>query len=146
MTAESSTLKGGVERTVNKLNVLFGPSDVHVIPDGSGGAYVAVLNVPLEDQYLQPTTWFGFQIVHSCPYADTYPHYIRPDLQLKDGAAPGPPVSGPVVWDGLGAGLNKIVGAENALQISRKSNHRADDDVETPVEKLIKVAAWLNTR
>jgi hypothetical protein len=146
MTADAGGLKGGVERAINKLKSLFGPENVHVVADGSGGAFVAVLNVPLEDQYLETNTWFGFQIVHSCPFADTYPHYVRPDLKMKDGSAPAPPVSGPVAWDGLAAGLNKIVGADNGLQISRRSNHKSDDDVETPVEKLIKVAAWLNSR
>jgi hypothetical protein len=146
MTADQGKLKGGVERAINKLKSLFGPDNVHFVTDGSGGAYVVVLNVRLEDQYLEPTTWFGFQIVHNSPFADTYPHYVRPDLQLNDGSAPGAPISGPVAWDGLAAGLGKIVGAETAFQISRRSNHRTDDGVETPVEKLIKVAAWLNSR
>ncbi len=146
MTAEASGLKGGVERAINKLKSLFGPENVHFIPDGSGGAFVVVLNVPLEDKFLETRTWFGFQIVHTCPFADTYPLYVRPDLKMRDGSAPAPPVTGPVAWDGLARGLDKIVGAENALQISRRSNHKSSDDVESPVEKLIKVAAWLNSR
>lgn len=146
MTAESDGLKGGVQRAINKLTALFGSEKVFFVPDDSGGAFVAVLDIRLEDQYLQPSSWFGFQIVHSCPFADTYPLYVRPDLQMADGAAPGPPVTGPVGWDGLARGLGKIVGADTALQISRRSNHKSNDDVETPVEKLIKVVAWLNSR
>jgi hypothetical protein len=146
MTAEGTALKGGVERAINKLKSLFGADNVHFIPDLAGGAFVAVLNVPLEDCFLETSTWFGFQIVHTCPFADTYPLYVRPDLKMKDGSSLTAPVAGPVAWDGLSRGLNKVVGAETALQVSRRSNHKSTDDVETPVEKLIKVVAWLNSR
>jgi hypothetical protein len=146
MTANQSALKGGVERAVNQLMAWLGEERVHFRADGVGGAFVVVLGVPLRDQYEQPSTWIGFHILHNCPFPDTYPHYVRGDLSLKSGAKPGGPVSGPTAWEGLIGDLGRIVGSTEALQISRRSNRKSDDDVETPLEKLMKVIQWLNTR
>jgi hypothetical protein len=146
MTADRSALKAGVERAVKQLRELFGEENVHFRADGAGGAFVVVLGVPLRDQYEQLSTWVGFHILQNCPFADTYPHYVRPDLRLRSGGVPIGPVSGPTAWDGLPGELGRIVGSNEALQISRRSNHKADDDVETPLEKLMKIIQWLHTR
>lgn len=126
--------------------LIFGEENVHFRADGAGGAFVVVLGVPLRDRYEQTSTWVGFQILHNCPFADTYPHYVRPDLKLASGVTPTGPISGPTAWDGLQGDLGRIVGTKEALQISRRSNHKSDDDVETPFEKLMKIVQWLHTR
>ena len=146
MTADPSALKGGVERALNQLRVLFGDENVHFRADGVGGAFVVVLGVRLNDQYEQPSTWIGFQILHNCPFPDTYPHYVRADLRLTNGGQPNGPISGPTAWEGLVGDLGRVIGSVEALQISRRSNRKSDDDVETPFEKLMKVIQWLNTR
>lgn len=146
MTADRSVLKGGVERALNQLRVLFGEENVHFRADGAGGAFVVVLGVRLRDRYQQPSTWVGFHVLHNCPFADTYPHYVRPDLRLQRGEQPSGPISGPTAWEGLAGDLGRIVGTNEALQISRRSSHKSDDDVETPFEKLMKIIQWLHSR
>ena len=34
--------------------------------------------------YEQVDTWVGFHITQGCPYADVYPHFVRPDLSRVD--------------------------------------------------------------
>jgi hypothetical protein len=145
MTADRSALKGGVERAVNQLRELFGEENVHFRADGIGGAFVVVLGVRLPDQYEQASTWIGFHILHNCPFPDTYPHYVRPDLRFTDGRSVAV-IRGPIDWEGLKGELGRVVGTTQSLWISRRSNRKSDDDVETPLEKLMKVIQWLNTQ
>ena len=78
-------------------------------------------------------------------FPDTYPHYVRPDLRFKDGRSVAV-IRGPIDWDGLKGELGRVVGTTQLLWISRRSNRKSDDDVETPLEKLLKVIKWLNTQ
>lgn len=145
MTTAESVLNNAVERELARLRSVFPDPAVRFAPDGAGGAYVVVCERPLSVNWVQNETWVGFHVVHNTPYADTYPHYVRSDLARVDGAALGSPFSGPTTWDGL-TKLSEIVGETAAVQISRRSNHRDGEGIEGPLEKLLKVLQWLNSR
>ena len=101
--------------------------------DGEGGAYVSVDGVAIGPPWAQTTTWVGFRIPFSYPYADVYPHFVRGDLSRADNGALGEALSA-TTFDG-----------RSAIQISRRSNHR-DPGVETALLKLLKVIDWLRHR
>ncbi len=65
------------------------------------------------------------------PFADVYPHHVRPDLTRCDG-------------NGLGSGMQvtRYAGFDRpSVQISRRSNNR-DPSIETALHKLLKVIDW----
>lgn len=101
--------------------------------EGEGGAVAIVEDVPLGCPWAQPSTWIGFRIAFSYPYADVYPHFVRGDLSRADGGQLGEALS-PTTFEG-----------RSAIQISRRSNHR-DPAIETALLKLEKVLAWLRSR
>ncbi len=101
--------------------------------DGQGGAVLVGRDVRLGGVWEQQSTWVGFRIPFSYPYADIYPHFVRGDLRRSDGA-------------GLGEALSTTTFEEMpAVQISRRSTRR-DPAVETALIKLLKVIEWLRTR
>ena len=107
---------------------------IEALEDGDGGAYVTIDEVSLAGgPYKQTATWLGFHVTHTCPYADVYPHFVRPDLSRNDGNALGEGMS-------LGTFRNKP-----AVQISRRSNKR-DAATETAAIKALKVMRWLISR
>ena len=101
--------------------------------DGEGGAYVFVDGFTLGPPWAQPSTWVGFRIPFSYPYADVYPHFVRGDLSRSDDGPLGEALSA-TTFDG-----------RSAIQISRRSNHR-DPGVETALLKLLTVIEWLRRR
>lgn len=102
-------------------------------PDGDGGAYVIVEDVPLSDIYNQDSTWIGFHIVRSYPYAPIYPHYARNDLSRKDNQPLGP-----------SAHPSQPFEERQAILISRRSRSH-NPATDTALLKLQKVIEWLNT-
>ena len=106
-------------------------SAVDVEPDGAGGAYVVVREIPLRTPYVQSDTWVGFQITFQYPYADVYPHFVRPDLTRTDGKP---------LRTGLGSGAQ--FRGQPAIQVSRRSN-KLNPATDTANLKLLKVHRWL---
>src|SRR5213592_396455 len=104
------------------------------VETADGGAMVTVHDIPLDEgPFAQAGTWVGFHITHLYPYCDVYPHFVRPDLSRRSGAALG---------DSISAGTFR---GQPAIQISRKSNrHNAATD--TAALKLLKVLRWLKSR
>lgn len=136
-------LTPGVEKAIADLRVNF--PDLRYSEDGSGGALVLLENVPLGPPFAQDSTWVGFSIVSTCPYADTYPHYFRHDLSRCDGA----PLKKPIHETG-----HKFPPAGNfkddkgvfdvaAVMVSRRSKHRDSSGIESPLTKLNKVLRWM---
>ena len=61
-----------VAKAIDELRSTFDHCVVAAEPDGSGGAIVRVVNIPLGPPYKQTTIWIGFQITFQYPYADVY--------------------------------------------------------------------------
>ena len=74
-----------VRLAVDQIIKQFPRQQVVVAEDQTGGACVIVDGEPLGPPYEQADTWIGFHITDQCPYADTYPHYVRAELTRKDG-------------------------------------------------------------
>src|SRR5665213_3909009 len=80
MTAKELIMKTEVAKAVAEVRDHFAPLRVDVFESSCGGAYVLIHDVPLGPPYTQSTTWVGFFITNACPYADTYPFYVQPNL------------------------------------------------------------------
>jgi len=124
-----------VLNAVDEVRHTFPDTTVTFEPDGAGGAWVTIAEVPLGSAFVTPTSWMVFQITFPYPEADVYPHFVRPDLQRKDGAAFG---------DGFA--LTSYGEANvSAMQLSRRSN-RLNPAVDTAATKALKVLRWLEQR
>lgn len=124
-----------IDTALAEIRAHFGADAVTVTPDGSGGVYVLVTDVPVGPTYTPDRTWLGFQISAAFPDADIYPHYTG-TLSRTDGQPHGPAIQH-VTWQARPG--------EPALQISRRSNHR-DPAIDTPVNKAVRILAWLTTQ
>lgn len=135
-------MKAEVQQAVAEIRAAFPEATVSAVADESGGAYIEVASVPLGPVYEQSETWIGFQVTHLYPYADVYPHFVRPDLRRKDGGPlgdAGNPGSTGVLADGR-TFLNRP-----AIMLSRRSRGTAAS-TQTALLKLQKVLLWLNDR
>lgn len=122
-----------LEEALEELRQTFPEAAVTYDLDTQGNAWVTLDPVPLGPAYIQTTSWMVFQITFAYPEADVYPHFVRPDLQRKDGAAHG---------EGFSAGA---FGPDSvpATQLSRRSN-RLNPAVDTAATKALKVLRWLH--
>ena len=122
-----------IDTAIKQIASAFPECQLDVSEDGQGGAFVRLHGAAIEGPYEQKSTWVGFQITYTYPFADVYPHFVRPDLSRVDGNPLGEGTS-------IGAFLN-----EPAIQLSRRAN-RHDPSIDTALLKLCKVLRWLNTR
>jgi hypothetical protein len=122
-----------VEKAITELRACFPNNPLELVLDGSGGAFITMQAIPLGPPWAQADTWIGFQITFQYPYADVYPHFVRPDLSRTDGKA-------------LGAGLGQAqFRGQAAVQISRRSN-KLNPATDTATLKLLKVLKWLQSQ
>ena len=122
-----------VEKAIGEIQSSFPECRVEAEPDGSGGAFVTVHGVSIGSPYSQSETWIAFQITFQYPYADVYPHFVRPDLTRLDATPLG---------EGMGVAQFRNL---PAVQISRRSN-RLNPATDTASLKLLKVLQWLRNR
>jgi len=123
-----------VKNAVDEICAAFRERSVEIVEDREGGAVVTVSALPLDGSpYAQADTFVGFHITHPYPYADVYPHFVRHDLNRRDGKAFGEGFS-------IGTFHDKP-----AVQISRRSN-KLDPATNTALLKLQKVLRWLKSR
>ena len=123
-------MKAAVEKAIEELRATIPDAVLTIDEDGDGGAYVMLDPVPLIGPYTQTETWVGFHIGFQYPASDVYPHFVRPDLTRRDGAA-------------LGGGMSVAQHrGRSAIQVSRRSN-KLDPAVQTAAHKLLKVLAWM---
>jgi hypothetical protein len=122
-----------VEAAIAEIKEAFPGSEIEVISEPQGGAYVVVQNLAIGERFIPSTTWVGFLITFQYPDADVYPHFIRGDLKRADGQSFPSGISGPTTWQN-----------RPAMQVSRRSNHWAAG-VDTAASKLAKVLSWLRT-
>jgi hypothetical protein len=136
-----------VQEAIEEIRAHFRGHAVHVGPDKDGGACVIVENVATGPSFAQSATWIGFHITHACPYADTYPHFVRGDLARKDGKPLGEAITPNHQFPQPGVVPNNTLAPRSAVQISRRANKRdANSNLETPLLKALKVLRWLNSR
>lgn len=122
-----------VAEAIDEIKATFEGTTVGVDDDGEGGAYVRIEPVDPGPPYVQRETWIGFRITAQYPYADVYPHFVRPDLSRVDG--------NPL---GEGTSPNKYR-EQPAIQVSRRSNH-LNPATDTAALKLQKVLNWMASR
>ncbi len=127
-------MNDAVKQAITDIRASWTDATVTEDPDNDGGALVLLEPVSIGGLYLQETTWVGFRITFQYPYADIYPHFLRSDLQRKDGRPLGDGMSGGHAFAG-----------RSAIQISRRSN-RLNPATDTAALKLGKVLQWLATR
>jgi hypothetical protein len=136
-----------VEAAVAEIRREYAQHAVLVGEDQHGGACVIVEDVPMGAPYVQSTSWMGFHITHSCPYADTYPHFLRNDLQRLDKAALGEAMGAGHQFPTPGVVVDGKLASRQAVQVSRRSNHRDPSSaLETPLIKMVKVHRWVLSR
>ena len=107
-----------VDTAIKDIAAAFPESRLDVIEDGQGGAFVRLHDFPLVDRYQQASTWIGFQITHTYPYADVYPHFVRHDLSRRDGNPLG---------EGTATGSFRN---EPAIQVSRRANRHNPSTIQ----------------
>ena len=132
-------MKAEVEKAVTAIRKHYSPLKVEVFESSCGGAYVLIDGVALGPPYAQDTTWVGFFITNACPFADTYPFYVRPDLSRLDGTPLKTPLHGNQKW---APDLPNFT-ARPAVMVSRRQNHADCLGRETPLVKLQAVIAWM---
>ena len=124
-----------VQQAVKELKGAFSEESVEATPDGQGGAYVVVNDVPVGERLSPSVVWFGFYLTFQYPNGDIYPHFVSASLEQASGAAIAREgVSGPLVWR-----------SRLALQLSRKSN-RWNPATDTALMKLLKVIEWVKLK
>jgi len=125
-------MKPAVEQAVAELRAAY-PGRVDIEDLGDGGAKVIVRALSLAGSpYVQPDTWCGFTITHAHPYADIYPHFVRPDLSRRDGS-------------GFGQGFHpdREFYKQKALMLSRRTKVLDNENPLSAVLKLEKVMKWM---
>ncbi len=122
-----------IEAAIAEIKQAFPGSEIEVISEPQGGAYVIVQDLTIRERFIPSTTWIGFLVTFQYPDADVYPHFIRGDLKRADGQPFPAGISGPTIWQN-----------RPALQVSRRSNHWTAG-VDTAASKLAKVLSWLRT-
>lgn len=70
---------------LQEVRSTFEEHTVRAWPDGTGGVHVVIEDIDLGPAWTQETSWLSFTINYLYPDADTYPHYVRPDLAHVDG-------------------------------------------------------------
>lgn len=133
-------MKAEVDKAVQAIIAHFSVLRVEVIESSCGGAWVLIHDVPLGGPYVQDTTWVGFFITSACPYADTYPFYVRPDLSRKDGAALKVPLHPNNQYWTFGPPNTP---RRPAVMVSRRQKQRHCLGRETPLLKLLTVLKWM---
>jgi hypothetical protein len=125
-----------VEQAIAEIRATFPGHQVDVEPDPDGGAYVAVRDLHLGDQYAPSVSWVGFHITFQYPHADVYPHFCVAGLKKNDAAVAAPFHKGE--W-------KPPSGAVPATSVSRRSNHW-NPAVDTAAIKLMKVLEWIRSQ
>ena len=131
---DTAAITPEVAVAVAELKTAFRGHRIEADPDGQGGAYVVVDDLPLGAQYRPERSWVGFVIGFQYPASDIYPLFTDPNLSRVDGAPLGEGFQQPVTWHGRAT-----------TQISRRSN-RWNPAEDTAALKLAKVLEWLATR
>jgi hypothetical protein len=128
-------MKDAVAQAISQLQKQFGEPHVAVTPAPDGGARVVVDSLELGPPFLQSDSWFGFSLAPLYPYADVYPHFVRPDLVRLDRRPLQPPIH-------VG---NNFFGRP-AVMVSRRTGSVGPANPNNALLKLLKVQSWLRSQ
>lgn len=121
---------GDVAEALEELREAF-PGVMSDEPDGSGGAYVTVDRIELNERWSAETTSLTFHLPFNYPAASPYPYYVPGELSLS---APWPPALQRVQWRG-----------RNVIQVSLR--HASWDPTRDRVTGCVmQVADWLRSQ
>lgn len=132
----TATFKPEVAKALEELGNAFSGTDVSAFADVDGGAWVTIGSVDIGDRWTPSTTWLGFHIAATYPYADVYPLFIDGSVQLSEGGSLPEAVTAGARFEGR---------PDTCLQVSRRSN-RWNPTIDTVAIKVTKVIAWLRDR
>ena len=132
-------MKNEVAKAAAQIKAAYPSLAIQVYECPCGGAFIFIEDFKLGPPYRQTDTWVGFFISNACPFADTYPFYIRPDLSRLDGKDLKNPIHITQTW----ATGHPALGDRPAVMVSRRQQHQNCIGVETPLIKLQTVMKWL---
>ena len=132
--SRARAMKDAVAEAVRQLQGQFGAARVGVVETGDGGARVVVEALELGAPFAQAESWFGFALAPLYPYADVYPHFIRPDASRADGR----PLSVPIH-------VNNSFYGRPAVMVSRRTRLVGPANPNNALLKLLKVQSWLRS-
>lgn len=127
-----------IERAAAEIESSFGPDKVRLVPDDQGGTWVEITGLDPGEPYDQVDTFLICLLPFNLPGADVYPMFVRADLTRTDKRALG---------EGFQSTQLKWAGDPEprpVVQISRRT--KGDFAVQTPLQKIDKVLAWLRSR
>lgn len=131
-------LKQAVTVSIEDLRLAYPERVARVVPDGSGGAWVELVDVAMGDAYEQELTFLIFLLPFNLPGSDIYPMFVRDDLRRLDGQPLGEGMQlAALSWPGEAE-------PRPVVQISRRT--RGDFATQSASQKVEKVLQWLRTR
>jgi hypothetical protein len=123
-----------VQQALLELAESFPGHQLEQRPDGAGGAWVVLDDLPLGPAFVPACSWVGFAIGALYPRADVYPHFVRPELRRADGQ----PLTTPLNPGHPMPGFDRL-----AVMVSRRSN-RWDPAHDTAALKLHRILLWFS--
>ena len=124
-------MKSEVATAIEELRKQFSSAGFAVTEDGQGGARVIMEPISVGTRLRPSSTWMGFHIPPTYPYADLYPVFIGANLERVDGAALQSPLTRGPQFEG-----------RPAIQISRR-NGAAQTSLQKATFKILKVLDFL---
>lgn len=137
-TIPDAAAKTAVLQALDVIRDAFPAWPVHTCPDGQGGLWVELTEIPLGPPYVQKDTFLVFLLPFTLPSSDIYPMFVRPDLVRLDGNPLG---EGFVVTE-LAWPAEQV--ARPVVQVSRRT--RGSFAQQTASQKVSKVLDWVMAR
>ncbi|CDX12284.1 conserved hypothetical protein [Mesorhizobium plurifarium] len=133
-------LKTGVAKAIEGLRNHFRQNRFEIAEKPDGSAFVIIDDVPLGPPYRQENSWIGFYLSTACPDDDTYPFFVRGDLERLDGQPLKTPLHRDQVFP---SETGTPIERRSAVMVSRRQNNRSSWVHETPLLKLLTVIEWM---
>jgi len=137
-TTPDAAAKSAVLRALEVIQDAFPDWSARTCPDGQGGLWVELTEVPLGPPYVQDDTFVVFLLPFTLPGSDIYPMFVRPDLSRFDGAPLG---EGFAVTE-LSWPAEQV--PRSVVQVSRRT--RGSFAQQTASQKVGKVLDWVMAR
>jgi len=130
--------KAAVNDALETIKHAFPDCGLATRPDGQGGLWVELTDVPLGNPYQQATTFLVFLLPFTLPGSDIYPMFVCRDLSRVDEQPLGEGFQ-PTELSWPAEGTPRPV-----VQVSRRT--REGFAAQTAAQKVAKVLDWIRTR